>query len=42
MLGVDWIRVYPPIVFGFFLNNALFRKKGRMIKLRGIIEETKL
>lgn len=36
------MRVYSPIVFGFIKIMLLFRKKGRMIELRDILEEAKL
>lgn len=36
------MRLYLPILFNFIKMKILFKKDGRRIELRGIIEEAKL
>lgn len=42
VIGVDWLRVYSPILFDFMKMKISFKKDGRVIKLRGIVEEPSL
>jgi hypothetical protein len=39
MLGVDWLRVYSPILFYFIKMKISFKKEGKMIGLKRIVDE---
>jgi len=40
VLGVDWLRKFSPILFDFIKMKITFKKEGRMLELKGIIETT--
>ena len=42
VLGVDWLRKFSPILFDFIKMKLTFKKEGRMLELRGIIETASL
>jgi hypothetical protein len=42
VLKVDWLSIYLPILLNFIKIKLLFKKNGRMIGLKGIVEETRL
>ena len=39
MLGVDWLRVYSPILFYFIKMKISFKNEGKMIGLKRIVDE---
>jgi len=39
VLGVDWLINYSPILFYFNKRKISFRKKGRTMELKGIIDK---
>jgi len=42
VLDVDWLRKFSPILFDFIKMKITFRKEGRMLELKGIIETASL
>jgi hypothetical protein len=42
VLGVDWLRVYSPILFDFVKLKLSFKKEERMIELKGVVNEVRL
>jgi len=42
VLKVDWLSIYLPILLDFIKIKLLFKKNGRMIELKGIVEEARL
>lgn len=42
VLGVDWLRVYSPILFDFVKMKLSFKKEERMIELKGVVNEVRL
>ena len=42
LLGVDWLRVYSPILFVFVKVKLSFKKEWRMIELKGIVNDVRL
>jgi hypothetical protein len=42
VLKVDWLSIYLPILLDFIKIKLLFKKNGRMIGLKGIVEEARL
>jgi uncharacterized membrane protein len=42
VLKVDWLSIYLAILLNFIKIKLLFKKNGRMIGLKGIVEETRL
>jgi hypothetical protein len=42
VLGVDWLKKFSPILFDFIKMKITFKKEGRMLKLKGIIETASL
>jgi len=38
VLGVDWLRKFSPILFDFIKIKITFKKEGRMLELKGIVE----
>jgi hypothetical protein len=39
MLGVNWLRVYSPILFYFIKMKISFKKEGKMTGLKRIVDE---
>jgi len=39
MLGVNWLRVYSPILFYFIKMKIPFKKEGKMTGLKRIVDE---
>jgi len=42
VLGVQWLKVYFPMLFDFIKMKLSFRKEGKIIKLKVITKETGL
>jgi uncharacterized membrane protein len=42
VLKVDWLSIYLAILLNFIKIKLLFKKNGRMIGLKGIVEEARL
>jgi len=42
VLGVDWLRKFSPILFDFIKIKITFKKEGRMLELKGIVETASL
>ena len=42
VLGVDWLRKFSQILFDFIKMKITFKKEGRMLELKGIIETASL